>query len=139
MTNEERPEAPQLGNRSPKITEEQVEMIRVGMLLCEVEAVLGCRPGNYTYRDDFLPIDMRSYPIEQQELQLPFKEWAADEPEPRYTDANGPDRQEAIAIRVWFDERGRVVDKCRMGHSYTFRTPSLLERVKRMVFIWESK
>jgi hypothetical protein len=117
----------------PKITEEQVGWIQVGMTLHQVEAILGCPPGNYTYRDDFLPINMRLQSTEHQELEASFKEWAADKPEPRYVDDNGPNRQEAIGIRVWFDEDGKVIDKCRMGYAYTHRTPSLWDRVKRLL------
>jgi hypothetical protein len=122
----------------PKITEEQVERIQVGMALHEVEAILGCPPGNYTYRDDFLPLNMRFYSTEQQELQAPFMEWAADKPEPRYVDDNGPNRQEAIGIRVWFDDDDKVIDKCRMGYSYTHCTPSLWDRVRRLLAKWQS-
>jgi hypothetical protein len=86
--------------RTPRITEAQVEMIRVGMTLDEVEAVLGCCPGNYTPRRDFLPIDMGAYGEEQQNNRAPYKEWAADTPDPRYEDDNGPNRQEAISVRV---------------------------------------
>src|SRR5579884_3018992 len=88
---------------TPRITEEQVEKIQVGMTLEQVDAVLGCRPGNYTPRQDFLPIDIRFYEEEKQVRRASYKEWAADTPDPRYTDGNGPDRQEAIAVRVWFD------------------------------------
>jgi hypothetical protein len=123
----------------PKITEEQVELIQVGMSLHEVEAILDCRPGNYTYRDDFLPIDMEAYSKEQQERKANFKEWAADTPDPQYTDDNGPNRQEAIAVRVWFDADGKVIDKCRMGYSYTWRQPTLFDRLKKLIPTWITK
>jgi hypothetical protein len=86
----------------------------------------------------FLPIDMRFYAKEQQERRASFKEWAADMPVPRYTDANGPNRQDAIAVRVWFDEHGKVIDKCRMGYSYTYQPPSPWGRLKKMVSNWFS-
>jgi hypothetical protein len=117
--------------RTPRITEVQVKMIQVGMTLDEVEAVLGCSPGNYTPRKDFLPLDMSAYGKEQQNNRAPYKEWAADTPDPRYEDDNGPDRQEAIAVRVWFDEQCRVVDKCRMGYSYT--APSIIGRIRTLI------
>lgn len=125
-----------LRTETPTISEEQVASIQVGMSLNDVEAILGCPPGNYTCRNDFLPIDMRFYATEQQEIQAPFKEWAADTPEPRYTDANGPNRQEAIAVRVWFDEHDKVIDKCRMGISYTFHPPFSWDRLKRFLPSW---
>jgi hypothetical protein len=118
--------------RTPRITEAQVEMIQVGMTLAEVEAVVGCRPGNYTPRKDFLPIDMGSDSKERPYHRAPYKEWAADTPDPRYEDDNGPNRQEAIAVRVWFDEQGTVVDKYRMGYSYT--PPSIFARIR--IWLW---
>jgi hypothetical protein len=76
---------------------------------------------------------MRAFEQERQERKASFKEWAADTPDPRYTDANGPNRQEAIAVRVWFDEQGKVIDKCRMAYSYMFRPPTIWDRLRRLV------
>src|SRR5262245_13541972 len=125
-----------LRTNTTTISEEQVASIKVGMTLSEVEAILGCRPGNYTYRNDFLPINMSFYAKEQQDNKALFREWAADMPVPRYTDGNGPNRQDAIAVRVWFDEHGKVIDKCRMGYSYTFRQPSVWVHLKRFLPKW---
>lgn len=112
----------------PRITEAQYEMIRVGMTLEEVEGVLGCQAGNYAPRKDFLPIDIGTYGNGQLKNRA-FEEWAADTDDPPYADANGPHRQEAISIRVWFDDRGRVIDKYRMGISYS--PPSLVDKVRK--------
>lgn len=120
----------------PRISEDQITKIRIGMTLDEVEAVLGCRPGNYTPRNDFLPIKMEFYDRKQQEHRAPFKEWAADLPEPRYKDDNGPNRQNAVAVRVWFDEYGKVIDKCRMGYAYTPPPSSIHEKIKKWLPPW---
>jgi hypothetical protein len=110
----------------PRITEEQYTMIQVGMTHEEVEAVLGCPPGNYTTREDFLPIDldMRVYAKEQEESRAPYMEWAAHTNDPPFANGNGPHRQNALAMRVWFDERGTVIHKCRLGIEYTPESPT---------------
>jgi hypothetical protein len=121
----------------PRITEEQVASIHVGMSLQEVEHLLGCQPGNYTCRTDFLPLNMDFASEEQRERKEIFQEWAADTCDPLYTDANGPNRQEALAIRVWFDEQGKVIDKHRMGIAYTLRPPTLWDRLNAWILNWE--
>jgi hypothetical protein len=73
------------------------------------------------------------WPAQPQEQKDLFKEWATDKPESRYTDASGPNRQNAIAIRVWFDENGEVADKCKIDISYTCCPPSVLDHIKRLV------
>ena len=121
----------------PRISEEQITKIQIGMTLDEVEGVLGCRPGNYTPRSHFLPIMMmKFYHRKQHEHRAPFKEWAADLPEPRYEDDNGLNRQNAVAVRVWFDEHGKVIDKCRMGYAYTPPPSSILERINKWLPPW---
>jgi len=126
-----------LRKEAPKLTHYQVERIEVGMTREDVEAIFGCQPGNYTYTDDGLPpqVDMRFY-AKEQEIQAPFKEWAADQPEPSFTDPNGAYRQEAIAVRVWFNEQGKVIDKCIMGYSYACRAPSPSDYLRRLLHRW---
>src|SRR6516165_10504661 len=110
---------------TPRISEEQVEMIQVGMSLGEVEAILGCRPGNYTDNSDLLPIEMDPYSLHQQQRRKSFKEWATYLPEqPTHTDSMGRILRDSIGVRVWFDEHGKVIDKCRMGYTYHFRSIS---------------
>jgi hypothetical protein len=121
---------------TPTITEEQVARIHVGMSLAEVEGLLGCPPGNYTYHNDFLPIDMRDYEPELQRLQEPFREWAANTSDPQYTDAYGANWKDAIAVRVWFDKQGRVIAKFRLGHSYTLHPTSVLDRLLEWLSRW---
>lgn len=124
--------APRLLGERPRLAEEQFDTIQLGMTLKEVEKILGCKPGDYSLSTRLLPIDMRNYGEEKQRRTEPYKEWAADYPDPPHENANGPNRQDAVAIRVWFDEEGKVIDKCRMGHEYTI--PSLGSRIKRFWF-----
>jgi hypothetical protein len=114
------------------LTEEQFDRIQLGMTIREVETILRCKPGDYSLSDGLLPINMGAYGDEQQRRTEPYKEWAADYPDPSHENENGPNRQDALAIRVWFDEEGRVIDKCRMGWEYT--VPSLTARIKRIWF-----
>src|SRR5262245_54377140 len=62
----------------PKFTKEQFDKIQVGMTLAEVEAVLGCKPGNHTNDEDLLSFVSRDQTHK-------YIDWAADEPKPRYT------------------------------------------------------
>lgn len=120
----------------PRIDEKQVKMIQVGMTLDEVEQLLGCKPGNYAHAN-LLPINMWAYSDEQRNNPAPYKEWAADTSEEPYENANGPNRHSGLAVRVWFDENGRVLDKCRMGYEYT--PPTWFTRVKRAVGLETTK
>lgn len=122
---------PSLLRERPRLTEEQFDRIQIGMTLMEVEEILGCEPGDYSLSGGLLPIDMYFY-SEKQRYTEPYKEWAADYPEPPHENGNGPNRQDAVAIRVWFNDEGKVSDKCRMGHEYTI--PSLTTRIKRVWF-----
>jgi hypothetical protein len=109
----------------PRLTEEQFDLIQVGMSLEEIESLLRCKPGDYTRRSGgVLPINMVHYAQEQQDRREPFKEWAADYPTAPHENANGPGRQDALAIRVWFGANGKVIDKCRMGYEYTLPSPA---------------
>lgn len=116
--------------RTPEITEEQVERIQVGMTLTEVNAILGCRPGNYTSVDHESPVWI--WEGSKVRHKYPFKKWATDKPEPQYIDAIGPNRQVATLVYVWFDGTDRVVDKCSVDMPYTYR-PSFWDRIRRFV------
>lgn len=105
-------------------------MIQVGMSLEQVEKILGCKAGNYAY-SMLLPIDMTHYSEEQQNNPAPYREWAADTSEEPYENANGPNRRSALAVRVWFDHSGRVIDKCRMGYEY--KQPTWAARIKAIL------
>jgi hypothetical protein len=113
----------------PRLTEEQYDSIQLSMTLKEVEAILGCKPGDYSLDGRLLPIDVGE---QRRRRTEPYKEWAADYPEPPHENGNGPNRQDAVAIRVWFDEEGKAIDKYRMGYEYTI--PSLITRIKRVWF-----
>jgi hypothetical protein len=121
-----------LWRSTPKITEDQVKRIQPGMTLTEVNAILGCRPGNYTWEERFLPLGGTGQSLELQNGKDRCKVWAADKPEPRYTDASGPDRQDAIVVRVWFDENGRVVG-CVVWGSDTYSPPSFRDHIRRLL------
>ena len=123
---------PILLRERPRLTEEQFGRVQLGMTLMEVEEVLGCKPDDYSLSGALLPIDMRNYGGEQQRRTEPYKEWAGDYPDPPHENDNGLNRQDAVAIRVWFDEKGKVIDKRRMGYEYTI--PSLSTRIKRVWF-----
>jgi hypothetical protein len=118
-----------LSRERPRVTEEQYDAIQVGMTLVEVEEILGCAPGDYSLSGRLLPLNMQFQGEERQGRADAYKEWAGDYPDPPHENANGPNRQDAVAIRVWFDEEGKVIDKCRMGHEYTI--PSLTTRIER--------
>jgi len=111
----------------PKITDEQFDKIQVGMTLAEVNAVLSCTPGNHTCQRVFGCEPDTEHEDDQ------CKEWIADKPEPRYSDQDGPDRQDAISIIVWFDRSGAVVDKLRTPISYPYCPPSTWEEFRRLV------
>ncbi len=102
--------------KSPRFTEDQYERIQLGMTLAEVEAVLGCPPGNYA------PVDLVSMARGKQ----PRTDWAADVPEPLFND-----QQRALCIHVLFDADGKVKEKhcTRM----TYFPPTLLERLRAWV------
>jgi hypothetical protein len=105
-------------------------MIQVGMTLADVESVLGCAPGDYSLlANGCIPVDLQFFAKEQQDRQERYQEWGADTPSPRYEDGNGPNRQDALGIRVWFDANGKVIDKCRMSYGYT--APSIATQIKR--------
>jgi hypothetical protein len=105
----------------PRFTEDQYRKIHVGMTRDEVETLLGCPPGDYAQGRDLLPIDIGMY--EPVIPSAPYLEWVADTTDEPYADANGPHRQDALGIRVWFDDEGRVIDKYRMGYGYSPSSP----------------
>src|SRR5262245_41808217 len=76
----------------PKITQEQVNRIRPAMTLAEVEAVLGCPPGNHTYHHGVPAVEVK------QKRREAFKQWAAESTEPHHADANGSQGREAIVV-----------------------------------------
>jgi hypothetical protein len=112
--------------RTPKITEEQFDKIQVGMTLAEVEAVLGCRPGNHTCHHAVPNIDTN-------QREQDFKEWAADTREPRHPDAIGSQGHEAVVVKVWFDTNGRVMDKRSMGYAYTYNPSFIVYQFRRLL------
>ena len=54
--------------------------------------------------------------------------WAADKPVPRHSEG-----QDAIAILVWFDDNGRVVQKRKSTFTYPYHPPSALDIFKRLL------
>lgn len=119
----------------PRLSEEQFESIQVGQTLADVEDILGCKPGDYSAAEfALIPLDMQFQAEEKQERRESYCEWAADYPTSAPENANDPSRQRALAIRVWFDEDGKVIDKCRMGYDYAI--PSTASRVMRRVAYW---
>jgi hypothetical protein len=121
--------------RSPRFSEEQFDRIQEGMTQPEVEAVLGCPPGNYTGNNRLLT----SLPIRSEfglsSLRISptgnFKEWVADTPEPLFTDEHGPSRQRALGISLNFSDDGKM--KGKYHATYTYTPPSLLERLRAWV------
>lgn len=112
----------------PRIIPEQIRLIKTGMTLQEVERVLGCKPGYYARLNDLPPIE--TFGIDEDLRQSPaYWEWFADTRKPRCEDEYGPNRQEAVTVRVWFNERGEVIDRCSNRLIYT--PPSITDRIRK--------
>jgi hypothetical protein len=118
-------------HETPRFVEDQYDRIAIGMTFAEVEQIFGCPPGNYAKKRDLLPINMSAYGEEKRTSRAMYREWAADTTDPLYTDGNGPNRRDALAVRVWFDDGGKVIDKCRMGYAYT--QSSFFQKILRSV------
>src|SRR4051794_40205069 len=84
----------------PRLTGEQYAMIQDGMSLKGVETVLGCTPGDYSLDGGLIPDVLEFTLREQKERSIFHKDWAADSP----PHENEIGHQNALAIRVWFDE-----------------------------------
>jgi hypothetical protein len=109
--------------RSPRFTEEQFARIHNGMTLAEVEAVLGCPPGNYS-ADGQLLILVEIETAKPGQVAAFGRQWACDLP--------GGNRklneQPALGVSVHFNADGRVTDKDRVFYMYI--PPTLLERLR---------
>src|SRR5262249_28122794 len=109
-----------------------------GMTLAEVEAVLGCKPGNYTLCDRSPTVGLVP---KLAEGTGPFwiKVWTADKRgqwtpdlrEPRRTNPDGFSGQEAIIVTVSFDRYGKVVDKLTQDLLYT--AEPVLYHIRKLV------
>src|SRR5207302_8708739 len=81
------------------------------------------KPGNHTNDEELLSFVSRDH-------MHKYIDSAADKPEPRYTDEDGPDRQDAIVVRLWLDESGRVLNKFKVQIGYHYSPPSVWDQIR---------
>jgi hypothetical protein len=118
--------------RSPRFTVEQFDRIQIGMTQAEVEAVLGCSPGNYTQSKLNESVLLLAEADENYHDAREFSQhWVGDTPEPCYFARDGSARKWAIGARVRFDAAGRVIGIDSFSASYS--SPTLLAQLRAWV------
>jgi hypothetical protein len=112
--------------QAPRFTEDQFERIQIGMTQAEVEAVLGCGPGNYS-DNVFLLILMDLQTAKPRASYAFDRQWACDLPGWNWQRSEQP----ALGICIRFNADGRVIDKEQVTLLYP--PPTLLERLRASV------